>query len=50
MHSYIGTNSQKVCNMGVMYLVLILERLDCMLDIEFCLSQLWLCSNIVKET
>ena len=30
MHLCEGTGSQKLCSIGVMHLVLILERLDCL--------------------
>lgn len=40
----------KLCSMGVMYLVLILERLYCLLKVEFCFPKSWLCSGVARET
>ena len=41
--------SQKLCSMGVVPMVLILERMDCLLEVEFCFPKLWLYSDVARE-
>ena len=49
MHLCVGTGSQNLCSVGAMHLVFV-ERLDCLLEVEFCFPKLWLCSGIARET
>ena len=39
----------KLCSMEVMPMVLILERMDCLLEVEFCFPKLWLYSDVARE-
>jgi hypothetical protein len=52
MHSYIGTGSQKLCNMKVMLLVLMFKEngLFTLLEIGFYFPKLWLGSGVTIET
>ena len=38
----------KICRIEVMHLVLILERMDCLLEVEFCFQKLWVCSLVYQ--
>ena len=39
----------KLCSLGVMPMVLILERMDCLLEVEFYFPNLWLYSDAARD-